>query len=314
MIVKKSRFGFIATFFICFIFLTGCGNGNDEALEGNEATRTVSTLKGEVEIPADPQRIVDVSGSSEALLILGHVPVATADGDGYATDQLPNYLEGKMDDAVIVGYNMQDTMDLEAILAADPDVILMSERQEKIYDQLAAIAPVVMMENFDNEWRDRLMFIGELFEQEGEAKQWLADYDSKAERIGAEIIAQNGEQTYLSILTSGDSFFVFVDAGIGSILYDDLGLAKPENLPEQDGVSLPVVTIEGLSKIDADHIIVVATDEDKKNLESNAVWQSMGAVQEGNVTFLNSSPTFSQSYQPIGKEILLDTLKEELTR
>ncbi len=313
---NKNIFGFLATFLIFFIFLTGCGNDSDNATEDNETTetKTVTTLNGEVEIPTNPERIVDISGSSEALLVLGITPVASADGDAYNTESFPSYLEGQLDDATIVGYNMSDTMDIEAILAADPDLIIMSERQEKIYDQLAEIAPVVMIKNFDNDWRGRLTYIAELFDQEETAEQWLADYDSTATAIGEEIMAANGEDaTYLAILTGGDSFFVFVDAGVGGILYDDLGLAKPENLTEQDGVSLPVVTIEGLSEIDADHIVVVATEEDKVNLENNSVWQSLSAVTEGNVTFFDSSPVFTQSYQIIGKSTLLETLREELT-
>ena len=35
-------------------------------------------LKGEATIPVNPKRIVDLSGSTEELLLLGHKPVGTA--------------------------------------------------------------------------------------------------------------------------------------------------------------------------------------------------------------------------------------------
>ena len=85
-------------------------------------------------------------------------------------------------------------------------------------------------------------------------------------------------------------------------------------MPKQEGISLPVVTMEGLSSIDADHIVVIATDVDKKGLESSSVWKSMRAVKAGNVTMLPSSPYFAQGYAPIGRELLLDSIKKEFVK
>ena len=42
---------------------------------------------------------------------------------------------------------MMDTMDIEAIIEANPDLIIMAPRQEKMYDELKEIAPVVMLED-----------------------------------------------------------------------------------------------------------------------------------------------------------------------
>ena len=47
---------------------------------------------------------------------------------------------------------MMDTMDTEAILGLEPDLIIMAPRQEKIYDQLKEIAPVVMLDDEYNDW------------------------------------------------------------------------------------------------------------------------------------------------------------------
>lgn len=310
---NKMSLALIVALFLTLTIFSGCSNKKEEA-KGDNKTRVVSTLKGDVKIPANPKRIADISGASEDLLILGHTPVATANSDAYNIKEFPSYLKDKMKNAKIVGYNMNDTMDVEAILDTNPDLIIMSERQEKIYDQLKKIAPVVVMKDYGNDWRARMMDVAKLFGQEKDAKKWLSAYDQKAKEDGKEIAAKNGDQTYLSVLASGGQFFVLADAGVGSILYDDMKLKKPANLPKQKGITLPVVTIEGLSKIDADHIIMIATDADKKNLESNPVWKSMRAVKEGNVTFLNSSPYFTQCYQPIGKELLLDDIKEKITK
>lgn len=312
--MKKGRsLVLIVATLLLFVIFTGCSNKEEEGkTESN--TRVVSSLKGDVKIPANPKRIADISGASEDLVILGHTPVATANGDAYNTKEFPDYLKDKMGDAKIVGYNMSDTMDVEAILDTNPDLIIMSERQAKIYDQLKEIAPVVMMKDYANDWRTRMVDVAKLFGQEEDAKKWLSDYDKKAQEAGKQIIEKNGDQTYLSVLASGGQFFVLADAGIGGIFYNDMKLKKPVNLPKQQGISLPVVTIEGLSQIDADHIIVIATDADKKALESSSVWKSMRAVKDGKATILNSTPYFTQGYQPIGKKLLLDTIKKEVTK
>ena len=295
--------------------VTGCsGNSNNEGSKDEAQTRIVQSVKGEVEIPADPKRIVDISGSSEELALLGHTPVGTANVDSYETDKVPSYVQDKLGDAKVVGHSMMDTMDIEAILAAEPDLIIMAPRQEKIYDQLKEIAPVVMLEDRSNDWEAKLKDVAALFGQEEEAQKWLDNYYAKAEEIGKEIKEANGDQTYLTVLASSGQFMVFTEGGIGTVLKEDMKLPQPANMPEQDSITLPTVTMEGLTEIDADHIIVIATESDKADLEASTVWPQIRAVKEGNVTILDASPYFSQAYNPIGRELLLQSIKDEVVK
>lgn len=310
---KRKSLVLLAAVVATLGLVTGCAGSNSSNKESNEK-RTVQSVKGDVEIPADPKRIVDISGSSEELLILGHTPVATANVDSYETTKVPSYIEDKLKDTKVVGHSMMDTMDVEAILGTNPDLIIMSQRQEKIYDQLKEIAPVVMIKDYANDWRSKLIDVSKLFNQEDKAKAWLSNYDKKAEELGKEVVAKNGDQTYLTVLATQGQFMVFSDAGIGTIVNDDMKLARPKNMPKQDGITLPTVSMEGLTEIDADHIIVIATDSDKKDLENSSVWSQIRAVKDGNVTILDASPYFTQSYNPIGRELLLESVKNELIK
>lgn len=310
---KRKSLVLLAAVVTTLGLVTGCAGGNSSNKESNEK-RTVQSVKGDVEIPADPKRIVDISGSSEELLILGRTPVATANVDSYETTKVPSYIEDKLKDTKVVGHSMMETMDVEAILGTNPDLIIMSQRQEKIYDQLKEIAPVVMIKDYANDWRSKLIDVSKLFNQEDKAKEWLSNYDKKAEELGKEVVAKNGDQTYLTVLATQGQFMVFSDAGIGTIVNDDMKLARPKNMPKQDGITLPTVSMEGLTEIDADHIIVIATDSDKKDLENSSVWSQIRAVKDGNVTILDASPYFTQSYNPIGRELLLESVKNELIK
>ena len=293
--------------------LIGCSS-NDTTKESSE-TRKVETVKGEVEIPANPKKIVDISGSSEELVLLGHNVVATSNVDSYDTSNVPSYMKDKLGDAKVVGHSMMETADIEAILACEPDLIIMSTRQEKIYDELKEIAPTVMLKDQSNDWEAKLKDVAKLFGQEDEAQAWLDDYYAKAEKLGKEIKEANGEDTtYLTVLASSGSFMVFSEGGIGTVLKDDMKLPQPANMPEQDSITLPTVTMEGLSEIDADHIIVIATESDKADLEASSVWSQIRAVKDGNVTILDASPYFSQAYNPIGRELILESVKDAVIK
>ena len=141
------------------------------------------------------------------------------------------------------------------------------------------------------------------------------DAFEKAEKLGEEIKKANGEDTtYLTVLASSGSFMVFSEGGIGTVLKDDMKLPQPANMPEQDSITLPTVTMEGLSEIDADHIIVIATESDKADLEASSVWSQIRAVKDGNVTILDASPYFSQAYNPIGRELILESVKDAVIK
>lgn len=296
------------------VMLVGCGvNGGTSNDKTSEKTVTVTDVRGEVEIPAEPQRIVDLSGNSDILSILGYKVIGTANSDAYDYTKFPSYLEETLKGAEILGYSMQDTMDVEAVMNLNPDLIVISTVQEKMYDQLSEIAPTVMIQLEALNWKEDVKAFAKVFNKEDAANKWLADYEAKAKEAGEKIKSEYGEDTtYLSFLASGGQFFVFDGAGFGSVLYEDMGLKKPEGMPEQSDISLPVVTYEGLASIKADYIFAIATAEDLAQLQSNAIWNSLHAVKEGKVVILDSSPYFNQGYSSIGRELLVNEIGDML--
>ena len=303
----------VATCMTAMMFVGCASNGTANEDKTTENTVTVTDVRGDVEIPADPQRIVDLSGNSDILSILGYDVVGTANSDAYDYTKFPSYLEETLKGAEILGYSMQDTMDVEAVMNLNPDLIVISTVQEKMYDALSEIAPTVMIQLEALNWKEDVRALGKVFGKEDVANEWIANYEAKAKEAGDKIKAEYGEDTtYLSFLASGGQFFVFDGAGFGDVLYNDMGLAKPEGMPEQTDISLPVVTYEGLAAIQSDYIFVIATDEDLAQLEANSIWNNLPAVKSGNVVVLESSPYFNQGYSSIGREILVDEIGDML--
>ncbi len=315
--MKKSLLKTLLMLGTVATMLVGCGNTNsangESASQSAEATVTITDIRGEVEIPAEPQRIVDLSGNSDILSLLGYKVAGTANSDAYDYTKFPSYLEEVLAGAEILGYSMQDTMDVEAVMNLNPDLIIISTVQEKMYDQLSQIAPTVMIQLEALDWKEDVKSFAKVFNKEDAASGWLTAYETKAKAAGEAIKAEYGEETtYLAFLASGGQFFIFDGAGFGSVLYEDMSLAKPEGMPEQSDISLPVVTYEGLASIDTDYIFLIATEEDLQTLKSNAIWNSLPAVKEGHVVVLDSSPYFNQGYSPIGRELLVDEIGEML--
>ena len=310
---KKVLKTIVATCMTAMMFVGCASNGTANEDKTTENTVTVTDVRGDVEIPADPQRIVDLSGNSDILSILGYDVVGTANSDAYDYTKFPSYLEETLKGAEILGYSMQDTMDVEAVMNLNPDLIVISTVQEKMYDALSEIAPTVMIQLEALNWKDDVRTLAKVFDKEDVANEWIANYETKAKEAGDKIKTEYGEDTtYLSFLASGGQFFIFDGAGFGDVLYNDMGLAKPAGMPEQTDISLPVVTYEGLAAIQSDYIFVIATDEDLAQLEANSIWNNLPAVKNGNVVVLESSPYFNQGYSSIGREILVDEIGDML--
>ena len=305
--------------------LAACGNGNKEttaestteagsakettAESASGSTVTVTDARGEVEIPADPQRIVDLSGNSDMLSILGYSVIGTANSDAYDYTKFPTYLEDILAGAKILGYSMQDTMDVEAIIGLNPDLIIISSVQESMYAQLQEIAPTVMIELKQINWEDDLTDVANIFGKQEEADKWLSDYKAKAAEVGTQLKEKYGEDTtYLAFLASAGNIYIFDAAGYGSLFYNDMGLKSPEGMPEQTDISLPVVTYEGLAAIDADYLFAVGTDADLQALYESSIWKSMEPVKAGKVIELPASPYFNEGYSAVGREAFLQEM------
>ena len=307
-IFSKMKYIFLS---FLIIVLFGCSNSN--TVNDNDSnslmteTITITDSVGQVEIPKDPQRIVDLSGNSDILSILGYSVIGTANSDAYDYTKLPSYLEDTLKDAKILGYSLQDTVDIESVLELNPDLIFISKTQEKVYEQLKNIAPTVMIELEQIDWKQDLHKLAEILNKQDVANEWISQYEKNAQQKGEEIKNTYGENTtYLALLASCGQLFVFDAAGIGSILYDDMGLSKPQNLPEQTNISLPVISYEGLSEIDSDYLILVGTDTDIENLKQSPIYQNLRSVKNGNVIELPSSPYFNMGYSCIGRNIFVN--------
>lgn len=285
--------------------------------QGLKDTVVVKDMKGEVTIPADPQRIVDVAGLTEELLILNMNVIASANTSMFDGVSVPEHLKQVFREKNIEvvgnysGASSTGDLNLEKIAELKPDLIIMNIRHDKVYEQLKKIAPTVMIDDDINyvNWRGRFQQLGRWFNKEADVKKWLADYDATATELAAKIQEVVGNETFAVIEAKSvhfGSYYVYRTGGPGELIYDELKLKPSAGVPEN--VWGKVVDAEYFSQIDADHIFFFSDDGTIGDTGNLAAWQNLKAVQAGNVYYGKNEEQYNMAYTAMGKALYLKKL------
>jgi len=95
---------------------------------------------GKTTIPKKPEKIVVLDiGALETLHELQVKPA------GIPKKFMPNYLDGLKNDPQVADVGSVIEPDFEAISVLNPDLILISTRQERFYKELSDIAPTIFI-------------------------------------------------------------------------------------------------------------------------------------------------------------------------
>ncbi|RAV23430.1 ABC transporter substrate-binding protein [Paenibacillus contaminans] len=277
------------------------------------STRTIKDAKGEVTIPANPQRIADISGSTEELLVLGLHPVLTGNTDQANPSEVTPILKKELKGDVSVGGWFQTEVNVEAIMAANPDLIIAGPTQEKIYEQLSKIAPTVRVPYGFNAFRERFAFVAEALGKKAEMEAWLKAYDERAQKGHAQITAKTKEETFAVIEATQKEIRIYSRTGVADMIFNDLKLAKAPGTPEPDAWGGKVTSLEGLSTLDPDHLVLLA-DNDKNVLEQSNIWSGLKAVKNGNVYRMTSRQNYNEAFFALGKKALMEQLIGDMTK
>lgn len=331
---NKKLFYIFACLLASLFLLAACGSGSEESSTGSENTgsenseqntestskedtqeeRTMTDAMGnEVTIPAEPERVI-ASYLEDYLVALGITPVAQwSVGEG-ATIQ--DYLQDSLEGVPTVPYDLP----YEAVASFDPDLILIDSAsmvEGNKYDQYSKIAPTyVIGTEQNNDWREELMTIGEIFGETDKAEEVLADYEEKAANAQEEIQSSIGDESAAAIwLVNGTFFVVSENLSSGDVLYGDLGLAVPDvvkEISESSTANWSEISLEKLAELQADHIFLVNSEGADSQMLQEPIWQNIPAVQNDNI--YEFEPDSSWLYTgPIASSQMIDDVQDRLT-
>lgn len=249
-----------------------------------------------VQVPADPQRIVVLSGDQlDALCALGLQSrvVAAALPDGSPSQ--PTYLG----DAVhgVPGAGTRSHPDLKAIAAAHPDLILGSQGlTPTLYPQLAAIAPTVFTGAPGAAWQDNMRAVGVATARGGALDALLGGFAQRATDVGARHDASHFQASIVRLTT--ESIRVYGANNFPASVLGAVGVDRPASQRFTDKPYIEIGTTDAdlaknpdLSVADADVVYVscatsAAADRAATLLDSGP-WRKLSANRDNRVYVVN---------------------------
>ncbi len=318
------------------ISLAGCGGGTTSAGQAgspaplssavqNEAPAsvTITSLNGsketiELEVPYNPQRIAVLDMASLDILDalgMGDRVVGTADT---SLDYLQSYLNDQVDNLGTI-----KEADLEAVMAAEPDVIFIGGRLATSYDALSEIAPVVYLATDTKigvveSVEKNAATIASLFGLEDKVDELMGNFDA---RIAALQEVSNGKTAIVGLVTSG-SYNVLGNDGRCSMIGREIGF---ENIGVDANLDTSThgneASFEFIVDKAPDYIFVmdrdaaIATEGAKlaQEVMENELVMGTSAYQNGNVVYLAHPAVWYTAEGGItALDLMLQDLESEL--
>jgi iron complex transport system substrate-binding protein len=277
------------------MILTACGSGaGTEAIPGtsevstdassgsatSDAKRIYKSLSGDVEIPAEPKRIVTDMYVSD-LLAIGVKPVGAIQ---YYLEN-PYYLDQVKG---IESIGDRNAVSLEKVAALDPDLIITYSDQAQEIENYQKIAPTVVIPygTFTNV-QEEIRGFGELMNKSEEAEAWLKTYNERIEVARSKVKAViRPEETFSILEVSDKSYYGYGDnfGRGGQAVYRALELAPLERTRKElmGDTQWKEISREVVGDYAGDHIFLTV-GENNKNYQGDSVWKSLPAVKNNQV-------------------------------
>lgn len=202
-------------------------DSNSASSAGIEATAeeelvTYQSDAGEVQVPKNPKRIIDLTSFSTGYFVALDAPVV-----GALSGAMNNkYIKDQLAEAGTSDLGEQPTP--EKLISLKPDLIIVYTGTEGI-DNMEQIAPVVQIEYGKRNYKDLMLEIGKLTNREDAAKAWNAKWEAQINELKPKVQEAVGDRTVSILNPYAKGLYVFghnYGRG-GEIIYGEFGLKAP---------------------------------------------------------------------------------------
>ncbi len=249
---------------IMMIILAACGNtdeGKTESASNGEAndssaeeTYTVEHAMGTTEIKGTPEKVVILTNEgTEALLAMGVTPAGAV--QSWLGEPWYDHISDQMADVQVVG--TESEVNVEAIAALKPDLIIGNKmRQEKVYEQLKAIAPTVFSETLRGDWQENFNLYAKALNREEKGKKVIDDFESRMASLKDSLGDKANKEVSVVRFMAGMTRVYYTDTFSG-VIFDKLGLKHSSSVQElfkdnPDDLFVREVGKEVIPQLDAD--------------------------------------------------------------
>ena len=300
---------------ICALGLTACGGAQSSETSASDSSSSEGTVSiednhGTQEVSTPPTSVVATDNRSFETLDSWGVTLAAA-----PKQLVPEGLGYREDEQVVdLGLHMEP--DLEAVVAAEPDLIVNGQRFASYkgdFEKLVPDATIVELdpregEPFDGELKRQTTALGSIFGKDSEAEQLNGALDEQIERVKA---SYDKGQKVMSVITSGGEIGYVAPSNGRTLgpLYDIFGFTPALEVPEgSDDHQGDDISVEAIAKSKPDVILVldrdaaVAADEEgyqpaKEVIEKSEALQDVPAVKNGQVYYMPNDTYVNEGIQ-----------------
>ncbi|GAA4142541.1 siderophore ABC transporter substrate-binding protein [Sphingobacterium kyonggiense] len=297
---------------LSFLFLlNACQSGNkSNRIEGSQDTIQVNHKLGQTTLQLNPDRVVAMDiGALETMHELGVKAVGTP------RKFIPAYLSTLKDNPDITDVGSVVEPDFEAIAALNPNLILISTRQERFYDELKDIAPTVFVgtdnKNYFESFENNVKLIGRIFQKEDLALEKLKTIEQKV-KTAQDRYSQDPNKGLFLIYNNG-KFSAFGKGSRFGFIHDVLQI-KPLMDLDDESVHGQRVSNELVAERNPDYLFivdrnaaVVGKKANKQDVENRLI-QETNAFKNKKIFYLDPEVWFISGGGLTSVNLMLDDI------
>ncbi|MFC7457430.1 siderophore ABC transporter substrate-binding protein [Brachybacterium sp. GCM10030267] len=330
--LSRRHFSALSTAGALGVVLTACG-GSTQAADGGASDGGDSGAAGTVEIEDNngtqtvqtpPASVVATDNRTFETLQDWDVTLTAA-----ARALMPTTISYRDDESIIDLGNHREP-DLEAVVAAEPTLIINGQRFADYHEDFARLAPDAAIleldprddQPFADELKRQVSALGTVFSKEAEAEQLGADLDAAMERVTA---AYNGSDTVMAVNVSGGEIG-YIAPGAGRTLgwtFEAFGFVPALEVEgASDDHQGDDISVEAIAESNPDWILVMdrdaaisaddpAYEPAAEVFEASEALAGVTAVAEGRLVYMPADTYTNESIQTYTEyfEALADALE-----
>lgn len=283
--------------------LTACaGNAGPGTAAAAGATVEIEDNHGTQTVPAGPVRVIATDNRVFETLAAWGVPLVAA-----PVDLIPADNPYKTDET-LANLGSHNEPNLEAVVVAQPDLIINGQRFAQHYEDLRRLVPEAAIveldpregEPFDAELKRQVTVLGRILGHEAEAQALVDAFDASVARVRA---AYDPAQTVMAVITSGGEIN-YAAPGTGRTLgpvFEILGLTPAIAVEGSSDHQGDDISVEAIAASDPDWIFVMDRDAGvsaygnsdapeytpaSKLLAASPALANVSAVREGRIVYM----------------------------
>ncbi|MFC5528770.1 ABC transporter substrate-binding protein [Cohnella yongneupensis] len=275
-----------------------------------ETKRTITHAMGTTTLTSVPKRVVVLfNGQVDVSLTLGVKPVGAV--ESWVQTPWYHYLRTDMSGVKNLGSELQPN--IEAIVALKPDLIIGSKtRHEKIYGQLAAIAPTLFAAEVFG-WKANLDMEAKALNKEDKAAAFMKDWNKRVADFKSKIGDKANAEISI-IRFQDDNTARYYITGFAGTIFQELGLKRPKAQQEEGKVLVNLTTQEQIPLMDGDIIFDITSSygegkefKSQQEWQKNPLWANLKGVKNGKYYKVNDI-TWNMSGGATAAKMMLDDL------